>query len=242
MPEPTPRLYCPVCLGTKMERAAVGAAGAPQIDHCRRCGGIWLEHGEVQQLRGQREAELWRYVTPRVTEFRMRCHSCHAALSRDAQSCAACGWTNVLDCPACLQPMRTESYGGLRIDVCHGCKGVWFDNHELQAIWGAHFDRALRTRDLPRRTGTSSAVPERSQYGPADALLDTIFFAPDLVYLGVHGVGQTVAASAEAAARLPDAVSASPEVAALVVEAVGEAAGSVFEVVVGVIGGIFDGL
>lgn len=237
MTELSPRLPCPVCLGTTMAKAAVGPGGSLEIDHCGRCGGVWLEHGEVQRLRTRKAGELWQRIEKRRYRFRMRCHDCHAPMKRGDEKCPACGWTNALDCPACERPMRAESHDGLLIDVCRNCKGVWFDHHELEAIWGTSFDRALRKRRLSRESALA-----RTGGGAGEALLETLFYAPDLVYLGAHATGHAVAASAEIASRVPEVIGAAPEAASVVFEAVGESAGSVFEVIVEIIGGIFDGL
>ncbi len=241
MPEISPRLPCPVCLGATMDRVAVGPGGALLVDHCGRCGGVWLEHGEVQRLRAVPAAELWKRVEKRPLRFRMLCHDCHGPLERAEEKCPACGWSNTLDCPACGRPMRAESHAGLRLDVCGGCRGVWFDHHELGTIWHASFAGAARGRGS-RRGGRAGAVAE----GAGEVLLDTLFYAPDLAVAGIRATGHVVSASAEAASHVPDLVAAAPEAASAVFGAVGEAAGSVFEVVVEVIvaivGGVFDGL
>ncbi len=237
MPDLAPRLPCPVCLGVVMEKVAVGPGGALTLDHCRRCGGAWLEHGEVQQLRAAGAADLWRQVEKRGDRFRMRCHDCHAPLERAEEKCPACGWTNTLACPGCDTPMRVESHAGLRLDVCRGCRGVWFDHHELEAIWGASFDHALQRRRLSAG-GTLAAVGD----GAGDVLLHTLFFSPDLLYYGVRGAGHAVAASAELVAHVPGALAAAPGAASTVFEVAGEAAGAVFEAIVSIIAGIFDGL
>ena len=230
-------LPCPVCLGTRMEKVAVGPNSVLELDHCRRCGGVWLEHGEVQRLRALPGGEIRKQLGPRHVAFRTRCHDCHAQLQRADEKCPACGWMNHLDCPECATPMRVESHAGLRLDVCRTCKGAWFDHHELQAIWTAHFDQALRKRHLPAGTALRTAGD-----GAGDVLFDVLFYAPNLAFHGARAAGHAVSASVEVAARVPGALASTPEAASAAFEAVGEAAGGVFEVIVGILGGIFDGL
>jgi Zn-finger nucleic acid-binding protein len=239
MPEISPRLPCPVCLGVIMDRVAVGPGGALQVDVCRRCGGAWLEHGEVQRLRAVPAAELWKRVEKRHRRFRFRmcCHDCHAPLERAEKECPGCGWSNTLDCPACGRAMRTGSHAGLRLDVCGGCRGVWFDHHELGTIWKAGFARTARKRPS-RRGGSPGFVADAG----GEVLLQSVFHAPELVYYGVRAAGHAASASAEAVSLVPDLAGVAPGAAAAVFEAVGEAAGSVFEVVVAIVCGIFDGL
>lgn len=229
MPELSPRLPCPVCLGVTMGRVAVGPAGALRVDHCGRCGGVWLEHGEVQRLRALPAAELWARVEKRDRRFRMRCHDCHGYMDRADETCPACGWSNTLECPACARPMRAGSHAGLHLDACGGCRGVWFDHHELRAIWEAGFDGALRGRAL-----RLAATPGEARTGPGEVLLDTLFHAPDLAFHGARGV-------AHAASHVPDLVAVAPEVATGLLEGIGEAAVSVFEVIASIVGGIFEG-
>ena len=232
MPEIAPRLPCPVCLGTTMDKVRVGKQKL-EVDHCRRCGGLWLEHGEVQGLRSVAKGELWAQIDARAAAAPARCHDCHAPIDRGAESCPSCGWKNRLACPACDKPMQVENHGSLRLDICRSCKGVWFDHHELGAIWGASFDSALQRRNLPA-----------SGYGAGDVagdvLLHPVFIAPDLLFFGAHAAGAAVSASAQVLANLPGALANTPEAAAGAVEAVAEASGSIFEVVVEIISGIFD--
>jgi len=106
----------------------------------------------------------------------------------------------------------------LTLDVCKRCKGVWFDHHELDEIW-----KLERNRFLAKRGGGELA--RRKDDRGTDVLFETLFWTPDLVFLGAHAAGHGVAAAAEAA---PAAV-----------EAVGEAAGGVFETIVEIVAGVF---
>ena len=88
---------------------------------------------------------------------------------------------------------------------------------ELEAIWEMKRDRLIvreRGGKVARTTEMGSGV-----------LFDTVFWAPDLVFVGAHAAGHTVAAAAEAA---PTALGA-----------VGDAAGSVFETILEIVAGIF---
>jgi len=218
-----------------MEKVTVGGGSGLHIDRCARCGGVWLEHGEVQQMRRASKPALLLGKEPRQTIFQMRCHDCHAPMERAASACPGCGWNNRLDCPACDRQMQTEEHAGLRLDVCRECKGVWFDRHELKAIWGPNFDHSLQNRN---RSG-SGAVAAAAD-GAGDVLFTTLFFAPEFLYLGASAAANLASASARAIPSLPEAAAAAPGAAATIFEAAGEAAGSVFEVIVDIVSGIFD--
>lgn len=225
MPEIETRYPCPVCLGVAMEKVVVGEGGALQIDHCTRCGGAWFELGEVQRLRRVRPEDLWARIAPRGEVHRAHCHACHTPVQRSEPACPACGHTNLLDCPVCQHPMRAVPHDGLRLDACTRCKGVWFDHHELAAIWKLELDAAL---DRRRHKGALA----RSGDG-AFALVDVLAWHPGLVFYGVDAAGHAVIAGASALGNAPEAAGA-------VVEMAGEAAAGVFETIVEIISGFFN--
>lgn len=39
-----------------------------------------------------------------------------------------------MHCPKCGQKLVTQSRGGVEIDVCPSCRGVWLDANELETI------------------------------------------------------------------------------------------------------------
>ena len=115
------RYRCPVCLGATLEKVRLqmpgtegkkGSVAALVLDHCPRCGGVWFEHGEVQQLRRVDPAELWTKIVKRTEAHRMQCHNGQAHVARTLSRCGTCGWKIELDCPLCQKPMsdtRTTS-------------------------------------------------------------------------------------------------------------------------------------
>ena len=234
MPKLTSRLPCPVCLGVAMHKVTVGAGPTVEVDLCGRCGGIWLEQGEVQALRANpyRDARIPfdRTTAPQLSQ----CQNCHAPLNRDAAECPACGHQNVIGCPHCDRTMQVLWRGPLRLDVCRHCKGTWFDHHELEALWGPQFDLALQRRNL-QQGGVATIGGD-----VADIALHSLFYSPDLMLLGGSLVGDVAGATASVLAQLPEAVAASPEAATTVFEVLADAAGGVFEVVVEIVSGIFS--
>lgn len=217
-----------------MDKVSFGPGGALEIDRCARCGGIWLDHGEIQALRAYPRNSLPRPMEQPPMVRKGQCHSCHAPLDRAAERCGVCGRSNLLDCPHCDRPMRVEQASGLRLDACPTCKGAWFDSHELEAIWSQSFDRALARRHLPRRNAAIATADVGTEL-----LFHAVIFAPDMVLPAAAVGGEAVSGHAEALSQLPEAMQATPELAAQAFEAVGEAAGGVFEAVVEIISGIF---
>lgn len=48
-----------------------------------------------------------------------------------------------MHCPKCGQPLATEQYGAVEIDLCPSCRGVWLDANELETIVASESKRGL---------------------------------------------------------------------------------------------------
>lgn len=240
------RYPCPVCLGVKMEKVTVPAsrgvatardvANPPDLvlDHCARCGGVWFEAGEVQQLRRANAAALWKQVVQRDEVHAMQCHECRSHVPRTDPKCAACGWKAVLDCPECDRPMRVARQSGMRIDYCTHCKGAWFDHDELTGIWKMEVDALVKRRGTRALDAAGDVV-----------LLDVLLYDPFIAWYGIHAAGHVIGGIGHAlgSAGSLDAVGGAASGAA---GAIGDAAGAasdvaagLFETIAEIIGGIF---
>ena len=219
MPDPggvTPRPFesrwpCPVCVGVLMEKKHVAGPGRGfTLDYCPRCGGIWFDRGEVNEVARQDRSVITDVVGNASLRVNPPCHKCKAPLDRNADKCAVCGWKNVLRCPVCNQEMERRPVHGVTLDFCRKCQGVWFDNAELTAIW------RMNTAALAaKRRGIGSDATDMG----AAVLFDTMFWAPDLIIYGGAAAVQGVGAAAEVA---------------------GEAAGGIFSAIAELIGGLFE--
>jgi Zn-finger nucleic acid-binding protein len=227
MPERTHALECPVCIGLPMSRIRVGRDRAVEVDICRRCGGLWLEHGELAQLQTHGVNHFALRTTRSDPPQPAHCHHCQAILNRDLDRCPACDEGNHLTCPSCDRSMELLVHDGTRLDVCRDCQGAWFDHHELHALWTPRLGVG-RTRG----TSTDGQGSLMAAEAAGDLTFHAFFFAPDLV-------GAAVVSAAEAVGEIPGALAASPEAAAGLVEMAGDAAASVFEAVVEIVGGVF---
>jgi Zn-finger nucleic acid-binding protein len=233
------RYSCPVCLGATLEKVRLelpgtegkkGSAPPLVLDHCPRCGGVWFEHGEVQQLRRVDPAELWTKIVKRSEAHRMQCHNCAALVARNETRCSTCGWNAQLDCPVCERKMDIVSHGDLRLDVCKRCKGVWFDHDELADVWEIEVNAMVQQkRGAIGDAGVGSLV-----------LLDALTYDPFLTYYGLHAAGYAIGGAAEVLSRAPDAIANAPEAIAGLADAAGDVASSVFETIVDIISGLFN--
>lgn len=93
--------------------------GDVEVDYCRECGGLWLDHGELERIvRTTRNAPdvvkvLRRKLIPLPTATPV------PSDTRDA-------------CPACARTTMQEfAIGGLHIDFCTRCEGIFLDKGEL---------------------------------------------------------------------------------------------------------------
>jgi Zn-finger nucleic acid-binding protein len=217
------RLPCPVCLGVNLTKVHVGPERPLVLDYCRRCGGIFFEKGEVQQLRRSKPEALWAEIVERRDAVKMACHNCHTLMDRNEKECAACGWSNTIECPSCARPMKAQTFEGLRLDVCAKCKGVWFDHEELAAIWSLTLEASL----VRRRRG--AALDSDDSF----VLMSALAYSPDVLFYGAHAAGYAIQGAGEALGNAPEAVVA-------VAEGAGEAASGVFEAIVSIIEGLFS--
>ena len=80
--------------------------GAVELDRCGFCKGLWFDGGELGQVLGKK-------VTPQLDP------------GLTSRSCAAC-----------MVAMTPAVLGGLRVEVCSRCQGIFLDEGELVALNG----------------------------------------------------------------------------------------------------------
>lgn len=263
------RYPCPVCLGLPMNKIKFDSSDLV-LDACSRCGGMWFDAGEVDQLKQIHTHLANKHIELKDTAFKMQCHQCSTRMDRNADHCPQCNWKNVLDCPLCDKPMSTSTVKGIKLDCCKSCKGVWFDNIELAAIWNGELDRMTHEHQYSENytAGDFAAdaaftfldiltySPHRgyyrgdlydNSYNGVDLVVDTVVYAPDIAAGAVDLVASAPGAVVEGIAAVPEVAGAAvemlasaPEVAGAVVEGIASIAGGIFELLGEIIGGLFD--
>ncbi|HEX8390824.1 MAG TPA: zf-TFIIB domain-containing protein [Longimicrobium sp.] len=221
------RLACPACLGVVLQKVPVRPG--LHIDHCPRCGGNWILDVDAPRLVAVPEAAACAALGGR-SESSYLCHGCQAPLKRNAPRCKGCGFPNVLQCPGCGTAMSRKQSGGVTLDVCGPCRGVWLDHAELVTLWTAAIHAAVGTR-------SAGGVMELGLHG-ADALFEVLWYAPDLAVSAVEVTGHAVSAGWEAASVLPEIVAEAPGVLLWLLEAAGDAAGAVFGLIAEILGSL----
>jgi Zn-finger nucleic acid-binding protein len=111
-------MKCPKCGGLT---AAINTHSVT-LDKCHGCDGIWLDHGELEQLRntatqGLEEDLEQQFGNPDVTREEL---------------------DGYLRCPRCddigLRTHYVSYMKPVRVDLCPSCHGMWLDDKELDSL------------------------------------------------------------------------------------------------------------
>src|SRR5689334_21566426 len=107
-------LTCVKCTSV-LDKARVGDV---EVDLCPSCGGLWLDHGEIERIGRGKPEDL---------------NGLRAALTGSPTPAAASDTIN--HCPACPGDLKEVVLGPVHVDYCTKCHGVFLDRGELdQAV------------------------------------------------------------------------------------------------------------
>jgi hypothetical protein len=113
-----------------------------EVDLCPKCGGLWLDRGEISRASKLPQAEL----------ARLR------ALLTGAAGPPPVPTESVAPCPVCPGSLAEVMLGKVRVDYCSRCQGIFLDKGELEEAIAA-----VRERD--RHTSPESIVAAISSVG-----------------------------------------------------------------------------
>ena len=119
-------LLCPACKKQPMEKSQDSETKL-EVDNCPECLGIWFDAGELETFYKSRQL---------VQKF--------APLGGDSVHHTYEVSTKARRCPRCRQGMDRPLVGGISVDVCRECRGIWFDHGELRKITEIHKTRGLK--------------------------------------------------------------------------------------------------
>jgi len=103
-----------------------------EVDQCPACGGMWLDHGELEAIQRNTEHD-YRSQLAELPDDVARGLEVVEQESREA-----------IHCPKCTAQMDTREYAycsQIVIDTCPDGCGVWLDAGEIQAL-EVFFERA----------------------------------------------------------------------------------------------------
>ena len=104
------RRDCPRCFSELKSETLRKGIWNIEIDKCDSCLGVYLDKGELMTLTGNRPLH---HLTTK-----------HLGIDSGSE----------LLCPSCGSVMDDEHPGGVEIDVCLQCNGVWLDKKELDLL------------------------------------------------------------------------------------------------------------
>jgi len=120
-----PNLTCVKC-NSILDRATFEGL---EVDLCPRCGGLWLDRGEITRAARLPEAEL----------VRLR------ALLTDSGGPPPLAAESTVPCPACAGELSEATLGKVHVDYCETCHGIFLDRGELEEALIAVQARDKRT-------------------------------------------------------------------------------------------------
>lgn len=107
------KIFCPKCPSFPLEEKEMHGI---KVHVCEKCGGLWLNKGELNAVAHQIEGDL---------EY---CSTDHFAEDRYSGTF----------CPECpesrLVKVNFVSYSDIVMEYCMKCEGLWLDRGELDAI------------------------------------------------------------------------------------------------------------
>jgi Zn-finger nucleic acid-binding protein len=107
-----PSLTCVKC-NSILDRATFEGL---EVDLCPRCGGLWLDRGEITRAARLPETELTRL----------------RGLLTEGGGPPPLASESVVHCPACEGSLSEVVLGNVHVDYCGSCHGIFLDRGELE--------------------------------------------------------------------------------------------------------------
>lgn len=111
------KLGCPACKKIAMKKFADESINLV-IDSCPQCQGLWFDGGELRKF----------FTSESLKDKFLLDHR----MSHDSFSYSMV--TVQRPCPRCRKGMDHPSVGGISVDVCRDCEGIWLDFGELDRL------------------------------------------------------------------------------------------------------------
>ena len=170
------KLRCPVD-GNELERTAFQGI---EIDVCRKCGGVWFDHGELDDVMREAMAQPQSVARLDPRAGAPTKHTPHRELT----------------CPRCQKPMAAGIFGktsNIELDRCPQCSGQWADGGELSALVEYLHDPGESQRmrqmgeaiaDTLKKRQALKDLTELGRQGKQRVLMGTLFLPKIILPLG----------------------------------------------------------
>lgn len=96
-----------------------------EVDLCPRCGGLWLDRGEITRAARLPAAEI----------DRLR------GLLKETSGPPPLATSHLVPCPACEGRLAEVLLGSVHVDYCSNCHGIFLDRGELEQALAAVQER-----------------------------------------------------------------------------------------------------
>jgi Zn-finger nucleic acid-binding protein len=114
-----------------------------EVDHCPACGGLWLDHGEIERLSRKMASDV-----DRLRRVLAGIVAGPPAVPSEVQG----------SCPACQsQSVKEVALGSIHIDFCTRCKGLFLDRGEIDAAIAAVKDTKMTVAQIVAATAAAAA-------------------------------------------------------------------------------------
>ncbi len=142
---PSEERVCPNC-EVLLETVNVGESGAFFIEHCRQCGGLFFDNGELHALLEQKVG----------TAVQINFSGLKSLMDQPIETTSSIMYRK---CPVCRDIMNREKFGeraGVVINHCHA-HGIWLEAGELSRLFewkkegGEILDAKRRLEDEQRK-------------------------------------------------------------------------------------------
>ncbi len=220
---------CPVCT---VEFTPLLLSNQTVIDYCKSCKGVWFDGKELEGVDRQEQVLQTILANTVLHPTPFRCKNCGSLNPRAAKKCGACSDSLSLQCPNCAKKLDEIQIGGLTADRCRKCRGVWLDGGELGGLF-AEFQKVKSLQKTDRSkitTGDAAGVI-------GDITLNTLIWAPDLVFYSATAIGELATklpgAAIEVAAHMPELAGKAVEVSGDLISGAIELAGHAPEAAAG---------
>lgn len=143
---------CPICQQAMMTRMSHGV----EIDLCGRCGGLWLDTGELDLLlTGRFDVGGTESAMDASAKLPTLCRYCNIEHVDGRVDCSVCRRSLGIRCPVDGRGMHIVRFGELEFDRCSACRGIWVDGFEREALG----DQA---KNIQRERAAAFVVPDVS--------------------------------------------------------------------------------
>mgnify|MGYP006277037371 CR=1 FL=1 len=143
-------MLCPACCTDSLAPSLDPHTGL-EVDSCHSCEGIWFDAKELARF--LESASLKKTFG---WDQKQRKGESNFTINTSARKC-----------PRCSDDMQDRLFGGVTLDRCDTCGGLWFDGGELQTVVtryrsGGQGDYEI-TKELRAGLGESSAQTSQDQ-------------------------------------------------------------------------------